>query len=269
MPTKTFALTGPINLEVRLAHGSVTVETEDALTEARVRIEPGAQAEELYAQTTVEMRGPTLVVSAPRPGGLFDLPIFAGRRGGRGLDVHIVVPSGTATKINTFTAPIRILGRVGGADLAFGAADAVLGHVDGDLSVKFGTGSAKAELVSGSVLVRSGSGNAEFGRVEGAVTAGSGSGNLEVRVAHGAVKSRCGSGSARLGEVHADVDVASGSGGVEIGLPAGVTAQLDVQTGAGRVRSDLPIEDRPTSKSGAIKLRARTGSGDVHLFRVA
>lgn len=269
MPTHTFPLDGPINLHVRIAHGSVTVETEDDLKEASVRLEPGKHGAELLAQTTVEMRGPTLTISGPRQGGIFDLPVFGGRWGNRGLDVHVLVPTGTAVKISTFTAPIRIPGHVGGADLAFGSAEAAVREVDGDLRLRFGSGTAKAVHVNGSVQLRSGSGDAQFGEVAGSIVSGCGSGNLSVRIARGSVRSRCGSGNATLGEVHGDVDVASGSGGLEIGLPAGVTARLDVHSGSGQVRSELPIEDQPKRADGAITLRARTGSGDVRIFRAA
>jgi hypothetical protein len=266
---KTFPITGAISLQVRIAHGSVTIEPDDNLTEARVHIDGDKHSAELLAQTTVELRGSTLVVSAPRQGGIFDLPVFGGWRAGRGLDVQVVVPSGTTVKIATFTAPIRILGRVGDADLAFGSAEAAVREVDGDLRLRYGSGNAKAVHVTGSVQLRSGSGDAQFGEVGGDLTAGCGSGNLQVRIAHGAVRSRCGSGNARLGEVHGDVDLVSGSGGLEIGLPQGVTAQLDVHSGSGQVRSDLPIEDAPKSGSEVIRLRARTGSGDVRVFRAA
>jgi DUF4097 and DUF4098 domain-containing protein YvlB len=267
---KTFPLTGQITLQVRIGHGSVTVEPDDDLTEARVHIEADKHAAELLEQTTVELRNATLSVLAPRQGGIFDLPVFGAWRAGRGLQVHVAVPSGTAVKISTFTAPIRILGRVGDADLSFGSAEAAARHVDGDLRLRYGSGTAKMVHVSGSVQLRSGSGDAVFGEVDGNLTAGCGSGNLQVRVMHGSVRSRCGSGNARLGEVHGDVDVASGSGGLELGLPEGVTAQLDVHTGSGQVRSELPIEDGPkSSRAEAIRVRARTGSGDVRLFRAA
>src|SRR5437764_2678524 len=122
MIDETFPLSGPIRLQVRIAHGAVTVETEDELAAATVRIQADKQAADLLAQTVVELRGDTLVVSAPRQGGIFDL--FGGRRAGHGLDVHVVVPSGTPVKISTFTAPIRIPGRVGDADLAFASGEA-------------------------------------------------------------------------------------------------------------------------------------------------
>src|SRR6266550_3532103 len=171
---KAFPLSGRINLQLRIAHGAVTIDTEDDLTEATVHIEADKHSAELLAQTTVELRGSTLVVSAPRQGGIFDLPVFGGWRAGRGLDVHVVIPSGTAVKISTFTAPIRIIGRVGDADLAFGSAEAAVRHVDGDLRLRYGSGKAKAVEVSGSVQLRSGSGDAQFGEIGGDLTAGCG-----------------------------------------------------------------------------------------------
>jgi hypothetical protein len=269
MPTHNFPLDEPINLDVRMGHGSVTVETEDKLAEASVTIEPGKHATELVEQTTVELRGRTLVVNAPRQGGVFDLAMFGGRRSGRGLDVRIVIPTGTAVRISTHTAPIRIPGEVGGADLSFGSGEASVHEVDGDLRLRFGSGNAKAVQVSGSVQLRSGSGDADFGEIGGSLKAGCGSGDLKVRVVHGAVVSRCGSGNAHLGEVHGNVDLTSGSGQMEIGLPVGVTAQLDVHTGSGRVNSDLPIDDHPRAGKEAITLKARTGSGNVRVFRAA
>jgi len=268
MPTSTFPLTGPIELVVRIGHGAVTVDTEDDLAEAKVVIEPGKNAAELLAQTTVELTGRTLTVSAPRQGGLFDLPMF-GRRGGKTLDVHVRVPTGTPVKISTFTAPITISGPVGRADLAWGAADVAVRDVDGDLRMRYGNGTARAVRVTGSVQLRAGSGSAQFGEIGSGLSAGCGSGDLRARVVHGTVRSRSGSGTVELGEVHGDVDVASGSGDVSIGLPTGVSAQLDVQTGSGRVDSELPIEDGPRPKAVTIRLRARTGHGNLRLFRTA
>jgi len=268
MPTHTFPLDGPINLLVRISHGSVSVDTEDDLAEARVVVHAGKHASELLDQTVVMMSGSTLTVAAPRQGGIFDLPVF-GRRANRGLEVHVVVPTGTSVKISTFTAPITIGGRVGGADLAFGSGEAAVRYVGGDLRLRYGNGTAKAVEVTGSVELRSGSGSAQFGEIGGALNAGFGSGDLEVRVAQGPVRSRCGSGGAVLHEVHGDVDVASGSGGLEIGLPIGVSAKLDLHTGSGQVHSELPIDDRPKAGTESITLRARTGSGNVRLFRAA
>jgi hypothetical protein len=269
MSTFTFPLDRPLSqLVLRIAHGSVTVETADGLSAATVEIDAGKHAGELLQQTAVERRGNALAIIAPRQGGVFDLP-FVGKWAGRGLDVHVTVPTGIATKIATYTAPIRILGTVGATDLAFGAAEAAVREVAGDLRLRYGSGDAKAVQVHGSVQLRSGSGNAEFGEIDGGLVSGCGSGNLTVRLVRGAVRLRTGSGNARLGEVRGDVDATTGSGQLEIGLPRGVAARLDAHAGSGQVHSELPIEDRPAPDATPIRLRARTGSGDVRIFRAA
>jgi hypothetical protein len=252
-----------------MGHGSVTVETADGLTEATVRLDAGRNGAEILDETVVELRdGRALIVVAPRQGGVFELG-FLGKRGGRRLDVHVTVPTGTDVSISTFTAPIRILGDVGSADLSFGAGEAAVRHVGKDLRLRYGAGTAKAVQVDGSVQLRSGAGNAEFGEIGGALTSGCGSGNVSVRRVLGPVRVRTGSGTARLAEIHGDVDATTGSGEVQIGLPEGLTAQIDLQTGSGHVHTDMPVDDAPRSRQQAVRVKARSGSGDVRLFRTA
>ena len=271
MTTKTFPVPGPISLYARVGHGSLTVEMRDDITEARVTLEPRTTDSDMAERIVVEMRGSALAVVAPRQGGIFDLPIFAGR-GGRerdAVDITIVVPSGTTVKATSFTAEIIVLGRCGTADVASAAGVIRLDEVDGDLRLRYGNGTASAQRVSGSVESRSGSGSVTLGSVGGSINAACGSGRIEVGAVHGDVRARAGSGEAQLSEVHGDVDVLSGSGGFSIGLPAGLRARLDVTTGSGRVTSDLPIEDAPSGDGASITVRARTGSGNIRLFRAA
>jgi len=270
----SFPLTGPINLHARVGHGRITVTAIDDLDTATVTLRPrkagltkGA-TNEVIDRMVVEMRGPTLSITAPRQGGIFDM--FGGlRREKDGVDVDVQVPSGTALKISTFTAAVELVGRSGGADVATGAAAITLDHVDGNLVLRYGSGTSKVTHVSGSVTIRSGSGDATLGTVDGELQAGCGSGRLEVGTVRGAVRSRAGSGDALLGVVYGDVDLASGTGTMQIGLPPGVAAKLDVTTGSGSVNTDLPIEAGPRHEAPVITVRARTGSGNIRLFRAA
>ncbi|HZZ96760.1 MAG TPA: hypothetical protein VFE19_07090 [Jatrophihabitantaceae bacterium] len=263
-----FPLTGRINLLVRLGHGSVTVTARDDIDEATVRLTPRDRRSELLERTAVEMRGPTLAVMAPRQGGIADA-LVGWRRDRDRIDAEIVVPSGTATKITTASADIIVKGRIGGADLVTGSATIEVDTVDGDLRLRYGSATSSVQRVTGSATVRSGAGNASFGEVVGVLQAGFGSGDLAVDVAYGGVRSRAGSGDAHIGVVHGDVDLAAGSGGVSIGLPAGISARLEVTTGSGRVQSELPIEQTTANTGKSITIKARTGSGDVRLFRAA
>jgi DUF4097 and DUF4098 domain-containing protein YvlB len=270
MNTTTFPLDGPINLHVRAGHGSLTVHADDSANEATVTLEPIVEDSDIVERTAVELRGNTLFVTAPRRSGVFDLGFLGGPgQHGDTVDISITVPSGTAMKLSSNTAEIRVIGRSGSADVACGASDTHLDTVDGDLRLRFGSGNAEARRVTGSVESRSGSGSAQFGEIEGSLTSGCGSGGLEVGRVHGSVRSRSGSGTAVLTAVYGNVDLASGSGGVEIGLPEGHSVRLDVTTGSGRVISELPVEDAPVGEGPKLAIRARTGSGNIRLFRAS
>jgi hypothetical protein len=266
MTIHTFALPGAINLQARLGRGALTVHALDGLAEATVELTPRQPGSDIVDRIEVELRGSTLMITAPREGGVLDM-IFAGNRGKLAVDAVVRVPTDTAMKISTLSADVTIHGRASGVDIAAGSADIAVQHVAGDLRLRYGSAHCRIERVDGSVTSRSGSGAAHFGRIAGSLNAGWGSGELVVSEVHGSVRSRAGSGGAALAAVYGDVDLASGSGPMSIGLPAGLAARLDITTGSGQVSSDLPIEGVPTTKSRPITVRARTGSGDIRLFR--
>jgi hypothetical protein len=262
-----FPLSGPVNLMVRLGHGNVTVTARDGLEQALVRLTPHDATSDIVDRITVEQRGDVLAVVAPRQGGLGDL-LGGWRKDRDAIDAEIEVPSRTAMKITTASADIRIIGHSGAADLATGSAGIEVESVEGDLRLRSGSATSHVGAVTGDVVTRSGSGNVNLGVVGGSIQSGFGSGDLAVDTAHGNVRSRAGSGDAHIGCAFGDVEFTAGSGKVSVGLPEGVSARLDVTSGSGRVRSELPIEDGPSGASKkAITIRARTGSGDIHLFR--
>jgi DUF4097 and DUF4098 domain-containing protein YvlB len=266
MTTRTFPISGPISLIARIGAGSCRVEARDGITEATVTLTARGDQSALE-RATIDMRGNVLVVVLPRQGGIFDLFAKKGLRDG--VDVAVVVPTGTPVKISSFTGDIALIGRVGTADLATGAATITADDVDGNLRLRFGSGTADIGHVRGNVQSRSGSGSSRFGEVGGAFTSACGSGNVSLGTAHGSVRTRAGSGDASIGVIHGDVDFVSGSGNVTIGLPAGRSARLDVTTGSGRVESEMPVESQATSDAPPVTIRVRTGSGDIRLVRAA
>jgi hypothetical protein len=265
MTTQTFPITEPISLNARIGHGSFLVTALDGVTEASVTLTARGEHSDVLDRTTVELSGSTLRISAPRQGGLFE--VFGGRNRDA-LDVVVTVPSGTPVKISTFTADVTVTGRCGAGDIASGAAEISAEYVDGDLRLRQGSGNCQIERVSGSVQSHAGSGTARFGEIDGSLTCHCGAGRLEVGTARGAVRFRAGSGGVALGAIYDNADLASGSGELSIGVAAGLSARVDLTTGSGHVDTQLPIT--PASAGGrAITIRARTGSGDVHLFRAA
>jgi hypothetical protein len=268
MATTRFPLTGPIDLVVKLGYGSVTVEASDGVAEAVVRLTPRDPASDVLNRVSVEMRGHTLVVSGPRNGGLADL-IGAWRRDRDGVDAVVEMPTGTSVKVATAGDDIVVTGRCGDADIATGSARIGLETVAGNLRLRYGNASSRVGTVLGSARVSAGTGAAHFGEVAGPLDCKFGTGELTADVLRGGVRSRAGLASAHIGAVYGDVDLAFGSGPISIGVPAGVSARVDIASGTGEAMSDLPVEPSPAPGHRSISLRARTGSGEVRLQRAA
>jgi hypothetical protein len=268
--TKSFPLSGPIELSCRLSSGAITVHADEGVTEAKVVLTARDGRSDYVDRTTVELQGSTLVVHGPKPRGpLFDIPVFTGRFGERdAIDAEITVPTGTPMKIASWGADVVVKGRVGTTDIMSGSTTTEIDDVDGDLRLRYGSGPARAHRVTGAVVVRAGSSSLTFSEVAGSIEVGCGSGSLEVGSAGGRVRMRTGTGQATIGAASGDVDFTSGSGGLSVGLRRGQPARLDVVTGAGQLRSELPVEDTPPADTArAITIKARTGSGDVRIFR--
>jgi len=268
MLTKNFSLTEPITLDMRMSRARITVHAVEGLTTAEVRLSPSAGSPDITDRCTVELNGTNLRVSMPKgPGAGFDGGRRGPGRGREGVDAEIVVPSRTALHIRSFLGTISADGRLGAVDIAAGSVDVDLDHADGPVRVRQGSGRSALKGAHDSVVVRSGSGDVQIGEAAGSVDVVCASGNLVVGVARAKVRLRAGSGSARLDVANGDVDIVSGSGGVAVGLPAGQVARLDIATGSGQLRTDLPVDDRRPSGGNPITVKARTGSGDILIAR--
>ncbi|MGQ0847099.1 MAG: DUF4097 family beta strand repeat-containing protein [Sporichthyaceae bacterium] len=261
----TFAVDGPLTVQVKL-HGNVSVEAREGVTEASVLLVPHDGSSDALERTVVDLSGRTLVVAGPRNGGLASR-IVGRLRDREAVDATIVVPAGSTVKVATTNGEIRLLGTCADADLATGAGEIRVDRVDGDLRLRLGSGDSHISSVGGSFLAKTGSGNVQVGQVGGSLDCGCGSGDLTAAAVRGSVRFRAGSGDVHVDAVYGDVDVASGSGSLAIGLPAGVSARLDVVTGSGQLHSDLPVEQAPADGAQTIAVRARTGSGDVRVLQ--
>ncbi len=262
--THAFPLGGPINLVVQLGQGTLIIDARDDVTEATVTLT--AREPEVLERFKVELRGSTLTVSGPHQRGLSDL-LGGWRKSRDAVDVTIVVPAGTAAKLETATAAITVTGRIGPAEVSTAHAGIDLGTVTGDLKLQYGKGESRVEAVTGSVQLKAGKADAHFGRILGSITSGLGSGSLAATEVRGDLHARSGAGSTSVDAAYGNVDLATGTGSLTVGIPDGVSVRLDVATGSGRLLSDLPVEDAPKAGSRPVKLRAHTGKGDVRLLR--
>ncbi|MCW2601632.1 MAG: hypothetical protein JWM02_3461 [Frankiales bacterium] len=151
-------------------------------------------------------------------------------------------------RVRTGSGEVRAPAVRGAVDIKAGAATVVVGTA-GSIFLASGRAHLTAQSV-GDVAFKAGHGEAALQSTSGQVIVKGGGVGLEVR-------------EAGSGEVHFDV----GSGSAHVGVLEGTTVQLDLSSGRGDVRCDLPLDSAAPEGGAGLRVRLRTGSGDVVVGR--
>jgi DUF4097 and DUF4098 domain-containing protein YvlB len=238
MSSWEFPTDGPVELQIRILSGSVTVTAAAAQT-ATVSLtagRPGARGE---TAARVEFEQGTLSVSVP------DGPVL-GRH--RSIDARVRLPERSSCLIDTVSADVSCTGELAAVDIR---------TVSGDIG---------AERVSGLARVHTASGDVDLGAA-GTVNAQTTSGDVSIgRV--GDVTVRTASGDVGIDAATGrQVEVKSSSGDIGVGVPPGLGVYLDLSSVSGTVGTELePAEE---GDGAEMTLECRTISGDVRLRRAA
>lgn len=258
--TEVFACAGPATIAVQLRSGSVELRTIDS---DEIRVHLGAGDDEgrdgLIDQTTVSFSEDArrLTVRAPR----------GPRRGA--LAVVVEAPEGSRLFARLHRGPVTAKGRLAGLNAGTSSGDIEAEHVEGDVLAATGSGDIRLGRVQGRLRARSGSGEIQVASLDGErARLTTGRGDVWVGVVRSDVHARTGHGSVVLAEVAGGrLDLVTGSGDVNVALRPGVTAEIDLGSGSGEVRSDLEVLARAPAGAAAARIRARTGRGDAVVAR--
>jgi DUF4097 and DUF4098 domain-containing protein YvlB len=275
----TFDTPGPVAVTVTLAMGDVRVIASDR-TDTVVDIRPAsgsAKSQKMAEQTTVDHVDGRVTIRTPK-----GLALMLGRPGG--VDVDILVPSGSRLEGDTGMGDLVVEGRLGACRFKSGMGALRLGDT-GPLDVSTGFGEVSVVAVDGDADVVTGSGELRLGRVTGSATVknsnggvhvdevGRGSrlttsnGDISVGRVSGGVTAKTARGSIRVREAkNGDVVLQTALGEVEIGIPEGTAAWLDLQT-QGIVHNSLTEAGGPADTDEQVKIRARTSFGDISIHR--
>jgi hypothetical protein len=205
---------------------------------------------------------------------------------GKRVSLHLAVGSATVTNVNgdlrisANSADLSASGTRGRLHLETGSGDVKLTGTNGDVKVSTGSGDATATDVRGDHLsLDTGSGSVTASNVTVArLSVDVGSGSIHAATVNAPDASfESGSGSIDV-DLTSDVEelsAESGSGDVTIRFPASVGAEIDVSTGSGSIRTELPIQVtkyRRDELSGRIgdgrgRIKIETGSGSVELVK--
>jgi hypothetical protein len=244
--TESWPVDGPAEVELHIGAGSVRVDLSPGATALEVTVRTGRGGwRRGFADVLAALGGPQgegstddalarqalEEITVDGSGERRRLVVRSPRSGpARSVPVEITVaaPSGSRVLVRSGSAPVRVTGTVSSLDVGTGSGSVSVGDVTAGAQVRTGSGDVHAGHLAGVGQVRTGSGHVAVDAVTG------------------------------------EIDVLTGSGSLRLGIAAGVLAELDVRSGSGRARSELPVlaevED-PTA--GTARVRARTGSGDV------
>jgi DUF4097 and DUF4098 domain-containing protein YvlB len=271
---KTFDVTGPVELEIKLNSGEIEVEAIDGAQQAEVELIAHDEAsQELIDNGRVELQQhqqrPHLVIDLQqRKSGGFNLSSLFSRSG---ISCRVRVPTSSSLTVRTKSADVAARGALSAATVATASGDVALDRVEGSVNVKSASADVSMRQVGGGVQVQTASGDVEVDVVRGPINVTSASGDVTIREAYNDVNANTVSGDQEHAAVlRGRLAANSVSGDVHIGVRRGSKVFLDCNTVSGDTSSELELSgDVPAGDGPLVEIRAKTVSGDIRITRAA
>ncbi|MPZ64718.1 MAG: hypothetical protein GEU83_04105 [Pseudonocardiaceae bacterium] len=224
---------------------------------------PGELAAEAARLTRIECEGKRLTVQTPKDMPLRTVP----------LSITVTAPARSTLTARAGSADLTVDGLAARVDASTGSGDVRMQRCEGPVEVRTGSGDVRLGSVVGTLRARTGSGGVDAVAVEGAGTVQTGSGDVRIGAVSDDLTVRTGSGDLTVTDATAgSLELTTGSGQLRVGIGSGVLAEIDVSSGSGHARSELPVGGSPgrpdaaepgAPRSAALRVRGRTGSGDA------
>jgi Putative adhesin len=274
---KTFAVNGPVDLEVLTHSGDIIVRSgSSGSVFIRGKIYVGdqwlfgsrhADVSDIEQHPPLRQEGNSIRVDYVNA---HDISI----------NYEITVPADTTVRARSGSGDQILEGTRGSADLQSGSGNIKLRQLAGEIRLQTGSGDVEAREIAGAVRGGTGSGNVEVQETgAGDLDLHTGSGNMTLRGIHGGLRAEAGSGDITAeGTQTGAWGIHTGSGNVHVRLPANSAFDADISTSSGTLSVDAPItmtvqgrvEETRKSVHGKVRgggppLTVRTGSGDIHI----
>lgn len=243
---QTYALNSGARVEIEQQSGNMRIVGWD---QAEVRLRATTVDDSNVAdRIRVDSGAHRLAIEVLSPGSW-----FAFGRSATGVDLELMVPTGTRLGLETGSGDIWVENTFGPVSVEAGSGNLTLTGV-GAVSGETGSGDVRLNRVDGVVRLETGSGNATLNEVRGAVDLEVGSGDLVLRAIAGSVKAETGSGNLLLAEVEGQIELETGSGDLRVSRVR--SPRLHVSTGGG----NLTLE-----QIDAAAVTVESGHGDVRM----
>ena len=285
--TETFPVTGPLEIDVNVTIGKVKIRLDAVGESAEAQVEVrrdttdkppwvggmttmlnwvterfgnqfgsdwDVSPADAVRQARIEQVGNRLVVQASTALPLRNIP----------LSVTVHAPTGSHLEVRAGAADVTVTGAAGRADVLTGSGEVALDRADGAVIVRTGSGGIKVGPTLSGLQLRSGSGDVEASSLSGSATLATGTGDVWLGAVAGDVMVRSGSGDLSVADAASgSLELITGSGEVRIGVRSGTAAEIELSSSAGKVTSELDVADSAPEGGVALKVRARTGSGNA------
>ncbi len=268
---KTFEVTGPVELDLRLANGEVEI---DPSLDGRVEISLEAHdddSQRLIDEARVELQDQSerqrVLVDVPnRRGGGFSFGLVFGRSG---ITCRVRCPENSLVSVKSKSADVLARGTLGRLSIQTASGDVEVDRVLGGVTVKSASGDIQAREIGGSTSIQTASGDIAIDVARGSVTIATASGDVRIGEAYDDVSANTVSGDQDHGAVMTGRLAAhSVSGDVHVGVRRGSRVHLDCNTVSGDTSSDLELTpDAATGPGPLVEIRAKTVSGDIKITR--
>ncbi len=152
------------------------------------------------------------------------------------------------------------------------------GHSYSFDALRTASGDVEVTGVAGEIKVKTASGDVALKQVSGNITVDAASGDVSIEDASGIANAHTASGDVQASfariEGSGPMSFSTASGDVTVRVPGTISANVQVSTASGSVKSDFPLSLDERGKkgsavlgSGALSLKISTASGDVNLLR--
>jgi len=264
----TFTTPEPITATLTTAGAKVRI-TAAERSDTVVRVEPinGASPADVRVaeKTKVDFSGGVLAVKTTKSGAEHG-----------SVAITIELPAGSRLVLHTAWTDVHAHGLFGDCELNLASGGVVLdriaslrgnlaaggvevAHVSGNVEIEGGSAGVRIGEAEGVVRYQGTSGKVWIGHARSDVDLGGSSGSFDIDRAEGSVTAKAGDCPIRVGRMtRGHAELMNASGGIEVGIGAGVSAEVDARSTKGLVRSSVATHD-----NAALKVFARTRLDDI------
>ncbi|OLR94148.1 DUF4097 family beta strand repeat-containing protein [Actinokineospora bangkokensis] len=220
----------------------------------------GEQAAEAPAEavrrTRVELAAGRLVVRTPTTAPLRAVP----------LGITVLAPEGSRITAQTGSAAFTATGTADAVEVTAGSGTVDVAGATGGVQVTANNGTVRIGPTGGGVRARTGSGEVDVAAVAAPSTITTSGGDVHLASVGADVLVRTGSGAITVAEATAGkLELTTGSGALSVLVRPGTPAEVDLSSGSGAATAELPLSGTRPDTAPGLRVRGRSGSGDVRV----